>query len=170
MLAWRRTMTHLFFWANHLGIYPAASVSLRAHWRLDTVVASITNTTSNIICNILISVLTLIQASQGDLSHLACVCTVWSGHNVTQFMPCPSLTSASQYLHCWQHGAALSAGSQAPSPHLSLQLKLSYSWILTALIHSLCLFDCRREKRKKTPHFLCHFTSLTRYYQMRSHN
>lgn len=100
MLVWRRTMTHVFFWANHLGIYPAASVSLRAHRRLDTVVASSTSTTSNIICNILISVITLIQAFQGDLSRLAHVCMVWSGHNVLQFMPCPSLNSGSHLNIC----------------------------------------------------------------------
>lgn len=59
MLVWRRTRTHVFFWANHLGIYPAASVSLRVHNKLDTAVANSTITTSsNIICNILISVIT----------------------------------------------------------------------------------------------------------------
>lgn len=129
MLVWRRTMTHVFFWANHLGIYPAASVSLRAHRTLDTVAASITSTTGNIICNILISVITLIQAFQGDLSCLACVCVVWSGHSVIQFMPCPSLTSASHLNICTAGSieTALSVGSQDLSPCLSLQLRLSYS-------------------------------------------
>lgn len=59
MLVWRRMMTQVFFWANYLGIYPAASVSLRVHNRLDTAVDNSTSTTSsNIICNILISVIT----------------------------------------------------------------------------------------------------------------
>lgn len=104
MLVWR-TMTPVFFWANHLGIYPAASVSLRAHRRLDTVVASITSTTSTIIGNILISVITLIQTFQGDLSHLACVCMVQSGQCDTVYGLSKSyLSISSQYLHSYSTG------------------------------------------------------------------
>lgn len=51
-------MAHVF-WVNHMGIYPAASVGLRVHNRLDTAVANSSSTTSNtIICNNLISVIT----------------------------------------------------------------------------------------------------------------
>lgn len=116
MLVWRRTVTPVFFWANHLGIYPAASVSLRAHRRLDTVVASITSTASTIIGNILISVITLIQTFQGDLSHLACVCMVQSGQCDPVYGLSKSYLSISlQYLHSWQHGTALSAAHQTVS-------------------------------------------------------
>lgn len=158
MLVWRRTMTHVFFWANHLRIYPAASVSLRAHRRLDSVVASVTSTTSNIICNILISVITLIQAFQGDLSHLACVCVVWSGHNVIRFMPCPSLTSASHLSICtagstrqtclWAHRTYLHIWACSWSSHT-----LEY-WL--QLIHNLCFFDYRRERKNSALFVLFH--------------
>lgn len=162
-------MTHVFFWANHLGFYPAASVSLRAHGRLDTAVASIASSTSNIICNILISVITLIQASQGDLSHLACVYIVWSGHNVTQFMPCPSLTSASHLNIC----TADSMRQPCLWAHMTYLHVWGWDWCYHTLNTDSSLSityssDCRKEKKNNA--ILCHFLSPTHYYEIMSHN
>lgn len=169
-LVWRRTMTHVFFWANHLGIYPAASVSLGAHRRLDTVVASSTSTTSNITCNILISVITLIQVFQGDLSHLACVCMVQSGHKVIQALS-KSYLSILSYLNICSADSMRQPCLWAGKTYLHVwACSWSYHTLEYWLQRILCASLIVEEKREKPPHFSCHFTSPTHYYEMMSLN
>lgn len=134
-LVWRRTMTHVCFWANHLGIYPASSVNLSVHNRLDAAVPNSTSTTnSKIICNILISVIT---GSSGfprwpAPPDLCLYGLEWPGCATIYSLSKYYLSILSKCLHCWQHGESLVLGLWDLLPCLSLWSKRSYSWKLIA--------------------------------------
>lgn len=164
-LVWRRMMTHVFFWANHLGIYPAASASLSIHNRLDTAVANST-TNSNMICNILISVIT---DSSGFPRWPAppglCLYGLeWPQCDIIYSLSKSYLIILSKCLHCWQHRDSLILG-------LVRSITMSEPMVESIL---LLKTDCRasitcvsltvEEKRGNQPHFLCHVIFLTPYY------
>ena len=112
-LVWRRMMTHVFFWANHLGIYPPASVSLWVPNKLETAVANSTSTTnSNVICNNLISIIT---DSSGfprwpAPPGLCLYCLEWAQCDTIYSLSKSYLSILSKCLHCWQHGGSLVLG------------------------------------------------------------
>lgn len=160
MLVWRRMMAQVFFGANHMGIYPAASMSLRVHNRLDSAVANSSSATSStIICNNLISVITDSSGfSRWPAPSGLYLCGFeWPQCDTISFLSKTYLSILSKHLHCWQDGDSLVIGlvrpitMSEPVVEAILLLKTDCSLFI------ICASDCRKQKINHTFHVIFHF-------------